>query len=276
MNNPFRLPAALRRTCFCLTVLPLALAMTGCGDEAGNAADGANGAESRVADVQDPWMPDGTAAPGISAGYLAGPWCYLYFEGLGERTDERIDYVFNEDGTLLYQDNPDTPLDRPGTWKLDGDALSILPDLAMATEIKSARDDRLVLGFGAMRAVFARGSCGRENPGSAAADQAPESLFTAGFLAGHWCAGTPTSNGGWQDSALYEFRQDGSFRFAPAAYRFEFSGHVSTFEPLRDFLADPDYHLTAVDQDTFRRVYKSARDSVFTRGIGRCTNSRNG
>ena len=117
------------------------------------------GAEARPADVQDRSAPDDTAAPGISAGYLAGPWCYLYFEGLGERTDERIDYVFNEDGTLLHQDTPDTPSDRPGSWELDGNALSILPALATSAEIQSVADDRFVLGLGHMRAVFARGSC---------------------------------------------------------------------------------------------------------------------
>jgi len=114
------------------------------------------------ADAADPTAPAGVASSGLSAGYLAGPWCYLYFEGGGERNDERIDHVFNEDGTLLYQDSPEAPLDSPGSWKLDGNTLSILPALAMSADIQSVADDRFVLGFGMMRAVFARGACARQ------------------------------------------------------------------------------------------------------------------
>lgn len=100
---------------------------------------------------------------GISAAYLAGPWCYLYWEAGGERSDERIDYVFKRDGTLVYQNNPGSPVDRGGSWTLDGEDLSVGPAIwTVATRIDAAYADRFVLGDDRAQAVFARGACERE------------------------------------------------------------------------------------------------------------------
>lgn len=101
-----------------------------------------------------------SASTTVSASYLAGPWCYLYYSAGDERGDKYIDYVFNEDGTLLFQNNSGSAVDRPGTWKLDGTALLVDPALwVVARKIDTVAPDRFVLGTGVMRLVFARGEC---------------------------------------------------------------------------------------------------------------------
>lgn len=100
----------------------------------------------------------------ISADYLAGQWCYLYYDAGGERSEENIDYVFSEDGTLMYQNNSDSPVDRPGHWKLDGNALSVGPAVWMvAKTVHSVDEDRFALANGSVQAVFARGVCPEED-----------------------------------------------------------------------------------------------------------------
>jgi hypothetical protein len=99
----------------------------------------------------------------ISAAYLAGPWCHLYWEAGGERSDERINYIFDADGTLAYQNNPASPVDRGGSWTLDGEDLSVGPAIwSVATRIHSVDADRFVLGEERAQVVFARGACARE------------------------------------------------------------------------------------------------------------------
>lgn len=162
MNNSLRYGASLRMACSCLPALLLALAMAGCVDKAGQGADEA---DLPQVDVQELPAPGEIAAPGISAAYLRGPWCYLHYEAGGERSIEDIDHVFNEDGTLLYRNNPQAPLDNTGSWKIQGNTLAIGPALAMVfpTEIESVEDDRFVLGNGSTRLVFARGACDEQD-----------------------------------------------------------------------------------------------------------------
>lgn len=145
--------------CSCPAALALLLALTGCGE---NANHGAVNAES-LADPRTLPVPGMNASSGISAEYLAGPWCYLHYQAGRERSEEQIDYVFNEDGTLLYQNNPTTPVDRKGIWKLEDGQLSIGPSLwTVTTEIHSVEDGRLVLGNDSIQLVLARGACDRE------------------------------------------------------------------------------------------------------------------
>lgn len=160
MEDRIRLGRVVRTGSSGLAPLALALAMVGCGEQPGN---GAGGMEPSRSDARESQSPGVSHAREVSAEYLAGPWCYLHFQAGDRRRDERIDYVFNEDGTLLYQNNPTTPVDRPGVWKLEDGSLSIGPSLwAVTTEIHSVEDGRLVLGKDSIQLVLARGACGRE------------------------------------------------------------------------------------------------------------------
>lgn len=135
-----------------LVALPLMLAMAGCSEGAGNAVDDAEPQRTAVG-----------GSPGISAAYLAGPWCYLHYQAGKERSEEMIDYVFNEDGTLLYQNNPTTPVDRSGVWTFEDGELSVGPSLwVISTRVHSVERNRFVIGHEHVHAVFARGACQRE------------------------------------------------------------------------------------------------------------------
>jgi len=98
-------------------------------------------------------------ATALSPDYLAGPWCYSHYQAGDQREDQNINYVFNQDGTLLYQNNPSTPVEKPGTWSPDGDAISIKPTFMMFNfKLKSQTENQFVLdAFGDH--VFLRGEC---------------------------------------------------------------------------------------------------------------------
>lgn len=132
------------------------LPATGCSRE-GDAAAAPAPATASAPDAA------GDKAPTIDAAYLAGPWCYLHYEAGGERSDENIDYVFSGDGTLLYQNNAGSALDRQGSWTLEGDGLSIGPAIwVISKRIQSVEADRFVLGNKYTRMVFQRGACPAE------------------------------------------------------------------------------------------------------------------
>lgn len=160
MEGQFRRRGVIRVGCSPKMPLALALVVTGCGERP---SDRPVEIEPSRADAQQVQSPGRTASPGVSAAYLAGPWCYLHFQAGSQRRDEHIDYVFSEDGTLLYQNNPDTPVDREGVWKLEDGQLSIGPSLwVVTTQIHSVEDGRLVLGNDSSQLVLARGPCERE------------------------------------------------------------------------------------------------------------------
>lgn len=100
------------------------------------------------------------AALALSADDLAGAWCYTHYEAGGETEAQNITYVFEADGTLRYQNNPGTPVEKPGTWALDGDSLEIKPTFMMFNlTVKESDTERFVLdAFGDH--VFERGECG--------------------------------------------------------------------------------------------------------------------
>lgn len=160
MEDQFRPGRIVRMDSPGMALLALVLAMAGCGERPGN---GAAGMEPSRSDAREQQTTGGSRAREVSAEYLAGPWCFLHYQAGDRRRDERIDYVFNEDGTLLYQNNPTTPVDRPGVWKLEDGGLSIGPSLwSVTTEIHSVEDGRLVLGNDSIQLVLARGACDRE------------------------------------------------------------------------------------------------------------------
>lgn len=95
----------------------------------------------------------------VSPEYLDGPWCYSHYEAGGQRNEQNIDYVFNSDGSLLYQNNSGSAVDRPGTWSIQGERVNIHPTfMAFRLKVKEETSDRLVLtGLG--NHVFTRGAC---------------------------------------------------------------------------------------------------------------------
>lgn len=99
------------------------------------------------------------AAGTLTVEDIAGTWCYRYYEAGGEREDQNITYVFNSDGTLLYNNTPGAPTDKPGSYSIDGDSMEIEPTFAVFTlTVESQEKDRFVLdGLG--KHVFVRGEC---------------------------------------------------------------------------------------------------------------------
>lgn len=124
---------------------------------------GCSSGESEAAAVAAPTPAAPAGAAGnatLSPAYLAGPWCYRYYEAGGERSDENIDYVFNADGTLLYQNSQGAAVDTPGVWTLEDGQLSVGPNLWVITKgVHTVDDGRFVLGNGSVRVVFERGTC---------------------------------------------------------------------------------------------------------------------
>lgn len=152
-------PGSLRATALALaTLLATGLAGTGCDGDVDGV--GATVAEPINPTTANPVDAAPTASTTVSASYLAGQWCNLYYSAGGERVDERINYVFNDDGTLLFQNNPRSAVDRPGAWKLEGTELSVDPAIwMMAKAIHSVEPDRFVLGSERVHTVFVRGAC---------------------------------------------------------------------------------------------------------------------
>lgn len=90
---------------------------------------------------------------------LAGAWCYSHYEAGGEREEQDITYIFNSDGTMLYQNTSDSPVDKSGTYSIDGDQVELKPTFMMFNlVVKSETMDQFVLdAFGDH--VFERGEC---------------------------------------------------------------------------------------------------------------------
>lgn len=158
------------------TVHQLDAAVDAAADPAGDpAAAGARTAQATGAAVPDantPLVQIDSETKVSWADYLAGPWCYVYYEAGGERNDERIDYVFNKDGTLLYQNSSEAPVDSAGTWKLGFDQFSMKEDFdnlrigptiwVISTHINMVGKDSFFLGSNASHVKFERGACARE------------------------------------------------------------------------------------------------------------------
>ncbi len=77
-----------------------------------------------------------------------------------ERSDEMLSYIFSQDGTLLYQNNPTTEIDRPGTYVIEGRNLKIKPTLAFFNmELESMSQDEFILKMAYGKMYWSRGAC---------------------------------------------------------------------------------------------------------------------
>lgn len=133
-----------------LRALPLALLLlTACG--------------SSDSDVKQstPAVPtaDQEASGALTPAYLEGTWCYTHHVTGGERSDEMMTYIFATDGSLLYQVNSSTAVDKPGSYTIDNGHLKISPTLRFFDfTVESIEPDAMVLkGMG--QAYWRRGAC---------------------------------------------------------------------------------------------------------------------
>ena len=117
---------------------------------------------SGEAATPDPAQPaNSSQSHGLpSADSLAGEWCFERYTVAGEVSDENITYIFNRDGTLLYQNNSSTPVDRPGTFEMADGKLVIKPALAaFPFHEASTTDDGMILRTTAAEFHWTRGPC---------------------------------------------------------------------------------------------------------------------
>lgn len=116
-----------------------------------------NSAEATSAD-----RPAGAETRSLpSAEWLAGEWCYERYVAGGEPSEENITYIFNSDGTLLYQNNSSTPVDRPGSFETADGRLVIRPALApFPFDEATTTEDRMVLRSRSTEFHWTRGACG--------------------------------------------------------------------------------------------------------------------
>jgi hypothetical protein len=142
-----------------LYLVTASFALAGCGGEAESAeAKNAEPPQQKLDDVQK----SNTVSTKITAEYLIGAWCYRYYSSEDEIEEQNINHVFREDGTLLFQNNAQSQMNRIGDWSIDGDALIIDPTLAaFRTTVKSVEPDKFVL-TGMVEHIFTRGSCSAE------------------------------------------------------------------------------------------------------------------
>lgn len=150
--------ALLTATCFVLA------ACGGSGDAPKETvvADDAGAAASAM----EATPPAATAGAGVASGgaltpdYLEGTWCFAYTDlGKGNREEQGVEYVFNADGTLTYQSNPDSEKMNPGSYAIDGEMVDLRPMfMVFDLRIDSVEQDEFVLkGMG--RHHFIRGVC---------------------------------------------------------------------------------------------------------------------
>lgn len=123
------------------------------------AACGQNGAEGNPAAAPSSG-PEGALAAKLTPAYLKGEWCYSHNVIQNEDNEEMMSYVFSDDGTLLYQNNPNTEVENPGTYTIENGHLKIMPTLRFFDfTVESIEPDELVLKMAYGLAVWKRGSC---------------------------------------------------------------------------------------------------------------------
>ena len=71
-----------------------------------------------------------------------------------------MSYIFSDDGTLLYQGNPETEIEKPGTYTIENGHLKIMPTLRFFDfTIESIDPDEMVLKMAYGLAFWERGTC---------------------------------------------------------------------------------------------------------------------
>ncbi|MFT5537784.1 MAG: hypothetical protein ACI9TB_001208 [Parasphingorhabdus sp.] len=134
------------------SALTLSLLLSACGQ--------ADDPGSKSADTVAATKPGTTQSTGLSSAYLEGQWCHTHNIMGDERSDEMLSYIFSQDGTLLYQNNPTTEIDRPGTYVIEGRNLKIKPTLAFFNmELESMSQDEFILKMAYGKMYWSRGAC---------------------------------------------------------------------------------------------------------------------
>jgi hypothetical protein len=134
------------------TALVLPLLLSACGqseDQAASSAGTGNGGGASAAQVT-----------GLTPAHLEGPWCYSHNMISDERSDEMLSFIFAQDGTLLYQTNSSTEIEKPGSYVIDGGSIKIKPTLAFFNmQLESLSQDEMVfkMAYGLM--YWTRGAC---------------------------------------------------------------------------------------------------------------------
>lgn len=129
-----------------------AVIVQSCGSDSGDSSNARTGAA-------EPAAAPAPKAAAVTGEYLAGAWCYAFWESMGESENVGETYIFSADGSLLYQHTPTSPVDRPGSWEVEQGKLRILPKMmGFNLTVKSVSPDEMVLdSMGDHH--FRRGAC---------------------------------------------------------------------------------------------------------------------
>lgn len=120
----------------------------------------AGDAGSKSAETLAAAKPDAPQAAGLTPAYLEGQWCHTHNIMGDERSDEMLGYIFSPDGTLLYQTNSSTEIEKPGSYIIDGKNIKIKPTLAFFNmELESKSQDAFVLKMAYGEMYWSRGAC---------------------------------------------------------------------------------------------------------------------
>tara|TARA_R110000824_G_scaffold52543_10_gene145633 strand:+ start:2604 stop:3035 length:432 start_codon:yes stop_codon:yes gene_type:complete len=134
------------------TALVLPVLLAACSQAEDKGATSAEAVDSAGAETAQ--------AAGLTPAYLEGQWCFSHLIISGERSDERINYIFSPDGTLLYQTNSATEIEQPGSYVIDANSIKIKPTLAfMDMQLESLSQDLLVFKTPYGEMYWARGAC---------------------------------------------------------------------------------------------------------------------
>jgi hypothetical protein len=97
----------------------------------------------------------------LTPDYLEGRWCYADIDFGGQVEDVAVEYVFNIDGTLEYQNSSMSDRMNSGTWAVADGKIEIKPSLVFFDlVIREVGDDAFVLEAMGGKHRFLRGACG--------------------------------------------------------------------------------------------------------------------